>query len=78
MSTPLTLPQLRSSAFAKWLLMQDRSVALQYLFDALRDGDQGHLAWELWVAVHGDKKFGAAEVGHAIEQMLDAVLAEGA
>lgn len=74
----MSLAEIQATAFAKWLLKQDRFTALMHLWECLKNGDRENLAWQLWEAVHGTKSFRAEQINEALESMLDALRGDAA
>jgi hypothetical protein len=66
-------PDIRHSAFAKWLVSQpDEMVALRHLWECLSTGESNNAAWQLWECVHGGRSFPPDQMPNALRMMLDA------
>ena len=67
------LAEIRETAFAKWLLPQSRDAAIKMIWSDLMNGQPNCVAWDLWAAVHGERKFSGEEIPQALGAMLDAL-----
>lgn len=70
-----TIAEIKDTAFAKYTLSLPHGEAVNHLFRCLAGPKEDNMAWELWTAVHGDRRFPFGNLVEAINQMLEALRA---
>lgn len=69
----MSLKEIKATAFAKWLLSQSRAEAVAHLWECLATGPKPNMAWDLWKAVHGDKRIPPSQLETHLDKMLAAL-----
>lgn len=67
----MTIQEIKSTAFGKWLMQQDRQEAVLHLWECLTHGKPDNLAWDLVELTNGTKDFPAKEIEAVINKAYE-------